>query len=204
LPLGSGSEAPGASEGRLLAVPEAFAARARPDEASARTQIDMNPGGSGPPPPNLARPLVAGAQTDLSTARDTSVAELREALAPAAKKRSSLIYGLPVIALLLGAGIVVVAVKGKGNATTTPSATALVAPPSESSLPSTTQPPPSATATATTARTAELAAVPSASPSASASASASAVRVPVRPPTTPTGVTPPKPSNTSLDRGIIQ
>jgi hypothetical protein len=189
----------GASQGRMLAVPQAVAARARPEEAADRTQFDVQPRGSasGPPPPDAARPFVAGAQTDLSTARDASIAELREATAQAPKKRSPLIYALPVVALLAGAGIVSVVVgKAKGNARTTPSATTVQAPPSESPLPNLTNPPPSATPSA--APSAELAVVPSARASASAS-----VARPSRPPATPAIVTTPKPGNTSLQQGLI-
>ena len=175
----------GASEGRLAAVPEAVANRARPEDAGARTQFDSNPAASLPPPPPHARPVVAGAQTDLNTARDTSVMALREATAPA-KPRSPLIYGLPLIAIAAIGGVLgVVGLKGKGAAKdpsgSQPPPSAIVAVPAEP-VTNLTPPPPSATPSADTS--AKLAAVPS--------ASASVVRP--GPPLPPSHVAAPPPS----------
>ena len=50
---------------------------------------------------------MAGASTDLSNARDTSAIEAIDAIANAApKKRSPMIYALPIVALVIGGGAV--------------------------------------------------------------------------------------------------
>jgi eukaryotic-like serine/threonine-protein kinase len=166
---------PGAPAARLSAVPEALDARARPEDAGARTQFDSNPGR----PPSM-RPQVLGAQTDLSTARDTSVISQIEAAA--APKRSPMLYALPLLAILVivGGGLFVVSSKDKGKTVSTaapPSALALPESSSASIAPTNVATPPSAASVATTG-------APSASAAASASASATSVRaVPVvRPP----------------------
>ena len=92
------------SQSRLSATPAALEARARPEEASARTQYDSTPGPGRTPQP---RAFVAGASTDLSNARDTSAIEAIDAIANAApKKRSPMIYALPIVALVIGGGAV--------------------------------------------------------------------------------------------------
>ena len=188
----------GASEGRLAAVPQAVANRARPEDAAARTQFDSNPGVSLPPPPPLARPVVVGAQTDLNTARDTSVMALREATAPT-KPRSPLIYGLPLVALLAIGGVLgVVSLKGKGASKdpsgSQPPPSGIVAVPAETPVTNTTPPPPSATPSADPS--AKLAAVPS--------ASASVVRNGTRPPTTVTTVRTSSAAENAATRGLNQ
>jgi serine/threonine-protein kinase len=201
-PLLMQSDGAGASEGRLLAVPAAVAARARPDEAGARTQFDSNPGGSVPPPPPPERPFVAGAQTDLSTARDTSVMALRQATAtPEEKKRSPMIYALPVIAVIAIVGGVVglkSSAKDTSSANPPPSATA-VAEPSTTPIAKTTPPPPSAIPS-TVDTSAQVPVVPSAS--ASASASATVVRTVPRPPPSHVVVPPTHTSTNPLDTDI--
>ncbi len=185
-----------ASEGRLAAVPQAVENRARPEDAGARTQFDSNPGLSLAPPPPLARPVVVGAQTDLNTARDTSVMALRDATAP--KPRSPLIYGLPLVALLAIGGVLgVVSLKGKGAIKDTsgsqPPPSGIVAVPTETPVTNTT-PPPSATPSAETS--AKLAVVPS--------ASASVVRTGTRPRPTVTTVKTPSLAESALHHGIIE
>ena len=189
----------GASEGRLAAVPQAVENRARPEDAGARTQFDSHAGASLPPPPPPARPMVAGAQTDLSTARDTSVMALREATEPQAQRRSPLIYALPVIGVIaiVGGGIGLRnATKDKGQATPPPSSIVQAEPPT-SVAPSvaTTLPPPSAATAADSATTLSVI------PSASASAKATAVRN-VPPPPATTTVKPPSVGASALGRGI--
>ena len=188
----------GASEGRLAAMPQAVENRVRPEDAGARTQFDSNPSVSLPPPPPLARPVVVGAQTDLNTARDTSVMALREATAPA-KPRSPLIYGLPLVALLAIGGVLgVVSLKGNGAGKDTgsrPPPSGIVAVPTETPVTTatnTTPPPPSATPSAETS--AKLAVVPS--------ASASVVRTGTRPPPTVTPVKTPSLAESALHHGI--
>lgn len=89
--------------GRVSAAPAAVGARARQDEAAARTQLgDMAASGSTPAPdvPAAApiREPVPGAQTDLGASRDA-------APAPSESKRSPLVFVAPVVALLAVAGV---------------------------------------------------------------------------------------------------
>ncbi len=199
------------SQSRLSATPAALEARARPDEASARTQYDSNPGRTPP-----ARAVVVGASTDLSNARDTSPVEAVDALAtttsPHATKRSPMLYALPVAALAIGAAAVflVVGHKGPTGGTTPPldtSASSIVVAPENvpTSVPSATVanvantalPPPSA------APSSVASAAPSATPSAAPSAKTTAV------PTVKTSVPsgrPPKPPGDPnvLDTNIKQ
>ena len=218
LPRGHGAEAPrrslvpdsdpvlgtpmvGTAPVHVMAVPADVGTRARMDEASARTQFDSNPGGSVPPPPPLARPFVAGAQTDLSTARDTSVMALREATAPA-KKRSPMIYALPaigVLAIVGGAIALQGGAKDKAQSHTSPSATAVAEVP-RAPVVSAALPPPSAVPTPEAS--VHVVAAPSASLSASASASVG--RVVPRPPPTRTDVKTPTPADTTLNKDIHQ
>jgi hypothetical protein len=139
--------------------------------------------------------VVAGAQTDLSTARDTSVMALREATA---KPRSPLIYGLPLIAIAAIGGVLgVVGLKGKGAGKdpsgSQPPPSGIVAVPAETPVTNIT-PPPSATPSADTS--AKLAAVPS--------ASASVARTgPHAPPVVPI-VKPPTPGERALGHELNQ
>jgi len=168
--LSGSTDATGASQGRMLAVPEALGARARPDEAGARTQFDSHAGGSHPPPPDPVRPFVAGAQTDLSTARDTL--EVRDATGQR-KRRSPMIYALPVIGVLAIVGGTIAIRNGSKDSAQTrppPSATA-VADPSTVPVANTVLPPASAVPVEPSA---QIVAVPS--------ASASVVRTGPRPP----------------------
>ncbi len=159
----------------VAATPEAIESRALPEEASARTQYDSH--GSVP----VLRPVVAGASTDLGAARDTSFAETVE------RKRSPMIYALPVIAVLGIAGaFLAVSRKGieadKGAGTMPPpAATSLTVANAPSA--NITPPPPASVVTTATA------------PSASTSASAAA-RSPPRPPQ-PRVDTPPHPPGSS-------
>jgi serine/threonine-protein kinase len=151
--------------GRLQAAPEAFEARARPEDANARTQYDQHP------PSVIPKPMPpAGASTDLGAARSVMTE-----LEPPPKKRSPLVFALPVVAVLVivgGAlGLAKSASKDKTVATSVPSVTAPVTTPA---LPASTP-----EALAVTAPPASLATAPTA-PSASASASASAAAL--RPP----------------------
>ena len=160
----------------------------------APTQYDSNPGGSLPPPPPPERPFVAGAQTDLSTARDTSLMQVREATAPQAKRRSAMIYALPAIAVLAIVGGVVglgQSAKGKSPATSLPTATAVAEP---TPVARTATLPPPATPTVDTA--AEVVA------SASASVSATVVKTVPRPPPQHAVVPPPHTPVTPLDTDI--
>ena len=185
-------------QSHVSATPAATGTRARADEAAARTQFDSNPGGSVPPPAPPARPFVAGAQTDLSTARDTSVMALREATAPAPKKRSPMIYALPVISVLaiVGGVIGLKGAKDKGQSTPPPSATMIAEPPTTTPVASSTLPPPSAVPTADTS--AKVVAVPSAS----VSVSASVGHVVPRPPQVPTTVKSPSLADSVIRRGL--
>jgi serine/threonine protein kinase len=187
------------SQGRLSASPAALEARARPDEASARTQYDSSAVPRTPPP----RAMVPGASTDLSNARDTSVSE---ATAPAAPRpRSPMIYALPVVALLIGAGAVlgIVGTNKKGGGTPPPPSAIVVAPDN-----TTAPPPPSSTGLVPSAEpSAKLAVTPSPSASASASASASSVvknSTPARPSVTSTIRTGPPTGTSALDTNIKQ
>ena len=181
------------SDGRLLAVPASVALRARPDEAGARTQFDSNPGGSIPPPAPTApeRAFVAGAQTDLSTARDTSELAYRDTQVAPVRKRSPFIYVLPVIALVAVVGGAVglqKSAKDKGVANPPPPSATVVADPPQPQAPS--------TSFANTT-------LPPVAPSASASASATVVRTAPRPP--PPAVTPPAHTSTNpLDTDILR
>jgi serine/threonine protein kinase len=188
----------GAAENRMSAAPAAVGARARPDEASARTQFDND---SNPGRTPQARAVVVGAQTDLSTARDTSVMTTKEA--PPPPKRQVALYALPVVVLALigGSALGVIKMKGEKIIATPPP------PPSAVALPTATA---SATdATNVTAPPVLPSAIPSAAPSASASASASASVVKTRPqpppPQGPAGtVPPPGPKPGVLDTKPIQ
>lgn len=92
-----------AMHARHAAVPEAAFARATQDQAIARTQFDSE---------HAQRPFVAGASTDLSTSRDTSA--LAQVETPsAAKKRSPLVFALPVAAVLaIGVGAFAISKSG--------------------------------------------------------------------------------------------
>lgn len=175
----------GAMDGQLSATPAAAETRARHDEAVARTQYDNQANRS-------PRPAVPGASTDLSTARDTSVMSVLEGTA-APKKRSPIVYALPVVAALAILGGALGFMKSastteKADKDTTSATNA--PPPTVTAIPSNAQsavtdvtlsPPPSATPSAEpSARTA---------PSASASASATIVKT-ARPPTPGTGSKP--------------
>lgn len=182
------------------AVPAALEARARPDEAVARTQYDSEPGAMRP------RPLVPGAQTDLSTARDTSEMETKD---HASRKRSPAIFALPIVAVLvIGGGVFGLgALKGKSGGTTPPSSIGIVQPadgtathvalppPSLPSTPSGVAPPANVVASA----------VPSAATSASASAAASSIVKPTpKPPPGDHRPPPPGTGTSVLDTKIIQ
>jgi serine/threonine protein kinase len=170
------------SQSRLSASPAALEARARPDEASARTQYDSSVTPRTPPP----RVNVPGASTDLSNARDTSVVETAPAAAPV--RRSPMIYALPVVALVIGAGAVfgIVGTNKKGGGTSPPPSAIVVAPDTTTAPP----PPPSTGLVPSAEPSAKLAVTPSPSASASASASASGV----------VKNTPPRPSATAIIR----
>ena len=104
----------------MLAVPEAVGARARPDEAGRAHAVRQSSGRHASSAAGPVRPFVAGAQTDLSTARDTL--EVREATAQA-KRRSPMIYALPVIAVLaIVGGAIAVRNGGKDGAQRRPAA----------------------------------------------------------------------------------
>jgi eukaryotic-like serine/threonine-protein kinase len=179
---------------QLSASPEAVETRARPDEASARTQFDSHPARTPAP-----REQPAGASTDLSHARDTSAIE------PGAPKRSPLVFVLPAVAVIAIVGAVLGFSRlgdpsepaDKDTATSTPPSAATALPPVE----------PTGTA-ATTAAAAATAAVPSAEPDASPSASvAVTAKTPtVKTPTVKTGATPagPGPKPNVLDTNIKQ
>ena len=165
-PSGVGQHHPSA---RMSAAPEAPEARALPEEASARTQYDT---GNRP-----RRLVVAGASTDLGAARDTSVMEASGG--EGAKKRSPLLYALPVVAVLAIAGGVLGVVKSGGDktvSTAAPPSASIIAEKSASS--NITSPTPSASVVPNTPNTPNTPTTPSSatpSPSASASASASSI-----------------------------
>jgi serine/threonine-protein kinase len=109
----------GATSGHLSATPAAATARALPDEARAQTQYDPQAARSPVP-----RPVVAGASTDLSTARDAS-----EVSSPATpKKRSPLVFALPAVVVLAIVGAALGFTRGAAEKAETSSAT--IAPPS--------------------------------------------------------------------------
>lgn len=175
------SVVPGDSMGRMSAAPAAHGHRARPEDAVARTQFDDSQGGrTGAQTGSeyqTARAVVPGASTDLGATRDaTPVIPQPEA------KRSPLIYALPVMALLAGAGIVLGVASTKKDVATKPND-----PPanvtSVSSIPAITQPPLPASNTATvTSSTPSASAVASASASASATTAVVPGKVPPKPP----------------------
>jgi serine/threonine-protein kinase len=181
--------------GRLQAAPEALEARARPEDANARTQYDQHP----PSPSVMPRPMPAGASTDLGAAR--SVMTELEPLPT--KRRSPVVFALPVIAVLaiLGGalGLAKSASKDKTGATSGPSATVTTAPVTPASTPVAlaVTPPPTSVTSAPTAPTSV------ASASASQSASASALRPPP-PQQRPGPRVPPPPGPGVLDTPINQ
>ena len=165
---------------RMSASPMAPEQRARPEEAQARTQYDTGKTTGARPP---------GVSTDLGAARDASIHD------PAEKKRSPVIFALPVVAVLAIIGGVV-AFTNRGpkeqanrppqatadTATAITTATAPATAPATSLGLSTLPPPPPASASA-------VASAHSAAPSAAASVSAPLVRTgqrPVPPPPHPT------------------
>ncbi|MDB4940522.1 MAG: Serine/threonine protein kinase PrkC, regulator of stationary phase, partial [Labilithrix sp.] len=87
---------------QLSASPQAVEARARPEEATSRTQLDR-----GPLAPSVApaRTPPPGVSTDLGAARDAAPGDGTTA------KRSPLVYALPLLALL-GIGIGAAALRG--------------------------------------------------------------------------------------------
>jgi serine/threonine protein kinase len=179
----AGADQTGASsQSRLSASPAALEARARPDEASARTQYDSSVTPRTPPP----RAHVPGASTDLSNARDMSALETAAEGARGPVKRSPMIYALPIVALVVGAGAVfgIVGANKKGGGTPPPPSAIVVAPDN------TTAPPPSTGLVPSAEPSAKVAVTPSLSASASASASASGVVT----------ITPPRPSATATIR----
>ena len=145
---------------RLSATPQAVEARALPEDANARTQYDSTG--------NLAaRPVVAGASTDLGASRDTSLAE------PTERKRSPMVFALPLLAVvgILG-GVFAFSKAGDRDKTgpaTPPSETTPL--PVASSVATIITPPPPASTGPVTSLTAP-----------SASVSASSARTPPRPP----------------------
>jgi serine/threonine-protein kinase len=161
----------------LTANPVNPAMQARPEEAGARTQASV---------PRV----VAGAGTNLSLSKDAPPESKRTP--GEAKKSPAMLFAIPVIALVLGAGLVV-GIKMKGSATKDPGTSAgggIVYSAASMSPP---QPPlPSATTSVATSTSPDAGAVPSAAVSAKPSAT-----VAVRPPgpgsatTTATTVAPP-------------
>jgi hypothetical protein len=155
----------------MSATPVAPEQRARPEEAQARTQYDTGKTTGAQQP--------AGVSTDLGAARDASIHD------PGEKKRSPVIFALPVVAVLaIIGGLVVFTNRGpKDQAKVQPTAdtaTATVTTPVNTVGLSTLPPPP-----------ASVSAVASAPPSAAPSASVSAPVVrtgqrPVPPPPHPT------------------
>jgi hypothetical protein len=173
----------------LSAAPEAVETRARPDEASARTQLDNYPARTPEP-----REQPAGASTDLSHARDTSAIE------PGSPKRSPLVFVLPAVAVLAIVGAVIgfsrvgepAAPVDKDTATSTPPSAATALPPVE--------PTGTTAATATPAPSAVADAAPSAT--VASTVKAPAVKAPaVKTPATPPG---PGPKPNVLDTSIKQ
>ena len=148
---------------RLSTTPAAPEMRARPEEASAKTQYDSQPD---------RRPAVAGASTDLNNARDASVIE------GPPRKRSPLIFALPVLALLGIGGAVLATMKSNTAKTNASVAPPLSDPPTLPSLPvsnaNLTVPPASVSVTASAPE-------PSAKTAPSASVSATVVRTVTRP-----------------------
>jgi eukaryotic-like serine/threonine-protein kinase len=170
-PLVPTSDPPAA---RMSATPQALEARARPEEAQARTQLDAG----GATTSARQAPLVS---TDLGAARDASIHDAVE------KKRSPVIFALPVIAVLgIILGVVALTKHGEKDAgrpsipTAEPSAPPVVTA-ATSALPIPVTLPP-----------------PTASTAASASASASARPSAHVPPRPPPNVPPPHPTSTSV------
>ena len=173
---------------RHSAVPEMFEARARPEDAASKTQFD-SVGLAASRPPSNAPAAVApaltpppGVSTDLGAARDAVVADAAE------KKRSPLVYALPLVALVGIAAVATSLMKSShtpGNPTPpqTPSAVTTVTPSAVVSSNITLPPPPPP-------------------PSASASASASSVGTGKPPPHGPNNHIPT--TNKALDRDINQ
>ena len=187
------------SQARLSASPAALEARARPDEASARTQYDSSVTPRTPPP----RAFVPGASTDLSNARDTSAVEPAPADARPPAKRSPMIYALPFVALVIGAGAVfgIVGTNKKGGGTPPPPSAIVVASDNTTAPP----PPPSTGLVPSAEPSAKLAVTPAPSASASASASSSVVKNPLpRPSATATIRTGPPTGTSALDTNIKQ
>jgi serine/threonine-protein kinase len=190
------SVVPGDSMGRMSAAPEAVGHRARPEDAVARTQFDeraeraRSPGDASKSGGvtgaqtgseyQAARAVVPGASTDLGATRDAT-----PVMPPAEQpKRSPLIYALPVMALLAGAGIVLGVASTKKDVATKPND-----PPAQvtsiSSIPAITQPPASNTAQTTPSSAPSASAVTSASASASATTAVVPVKTPPKPPPNP-------------------
>ena len=187
------------SQARLSASPAALEARARPDEASARTQYDSSVTPRTPPP----RAFVPGASTDLSNARDTSAVEPAPADARAPAKRSPMIYALPFVALVVGAGAVfgIIGTNKKGGGTPPPPSAIVVASDNTTAPP----PPPSTGLVPSAEPSAKLAVTPAPSASASASASSSVVKNTLpRPSATATIRTGPPTGTSALDTNIKQ
>ena len=108
---------------RLSATPQSLEARALPEEAGARTQYDSTfnmAARSG-----SARPAITGASTDLAAVRDTSVA----GDAATEKRRSPMIFVLPVIALLGIVGVAFALMRDKQNVSPQPTTTSAARPP---------------------------------------------------------------------------
>jgi serine/threonine protein kinase len=141
------------------------------------------------------RAHVPGASTDLSNARDMSALETAAEGARGPVKRSPMIYALPVVALVIGAGAVfgIVGTNKKGGGTPPPPSAIVVTPDN------TTAPPPlPPTALVPSAEpSAKVAATPSLSASASTSASGVVKNTSPRPSATATIRTGP-PTGTSV------
>ncbi|MBS2015536.1 MAG: protein kinase [Deltaproteobacteria bacterium] len=174
----------GESASRMSAAPVAVDHRARLEDATARTQFDVS---QGSPPAAavmtgaqtggdvvVARAAITGASTDLGATRDATPSVSGE------QKRSPLIYALPVVALLAGAGIVMALASKKETPVK-----AVDPPPQASTVTSSavTPPPPSASTAVTTSNAAPSASVAaSATSSASATAPTQVAKPPPRPP----------------------
>ena len=172
------SDPPGA---RMSASPQAPELRARPEDASARTQFDT---GS----TTAARP--AGVSTDLGAARDASIHD------PAGKKRSPVIFALPVVAVLAIVGVVVAFTNGtskgsKDQARLPPPQPTMTVDPAASAMPTTTAPVNTVGLNTLPPPPASVSAAPSASPSASAVPTMRPTQRPNQPP-------PPHPTGTSV------